>query len=123
MIHHFLVDYALSVSFPYSLVASAAQYLHSLLTSPIFAVFETRVRYHMFHALALFAVAWECTRGPGQGAIVAGGLFVAGTVIFSGSLYLLAISGWRWLGMITPLGGLCFLAGWVVLGWRAFSAG
>src|SRR2546427_10386488 len=87
------------------------------------AVFETGVRYHMFHALALFAVAWECTRGPGQGAIIAGWLFVAGTMIFSGSLYLLAISGWRWLGMITPLGGLCFLAGGVVLGWGAFRRG
>jgi len=87
------------------------------------AIFETGVRYHMFHALALFAVAWGCTRWPGQGPIVAGWLFVAGTVIFSGSLYLLAISGWRWMGAITPVGGVCFLAGWVALGWRAFSAG
>ena len=102
--------------------AFGAHALRETLTAELLSTFETGVRYHMFHALALFAVAWECTRGPGQGAIIAGWLFVAGTMIFSGSLYLLAISGWRWLGMITPLGGLCFLAGWVVLGWRAFSA-
>ncbi len=87
------------------------------------ATFETGVRYHMFHALGLFAVAWAATRWPGGATTAAGWLFVAGTLIFSGSLYLLAITGVRWLGAITPLGGLCFLAGWLVLGWRAFSSG
>jgi uncharacterized membrane protein YgdD (TMEM256/DUF423 family) len=87
------------------------------------ATFETGVRYHMFHALGLFAVAWAATRWPGGGVIAAGWLFVAGTLIFSGSLYLLSITGARWLGAITPLGGLCFLAGWLLLGWRTFDAG
>ncbi len=57
------------------------------------ATFETGVRYHMFHALGLFAVAWAATRWPGGATTAAGWLFVAGTLIFSGSLYLLAITG------------------------------
>jgi uncharacterized membrane protein YgdD (TMEM256/DUF423 family) len=86
------------------------------------AVFETGARYHMYHALALLAVAWVSARGPGAAASTAGWLFIAGTVLFSGSLYLLATTGARWLGAITPLGGACFVAGWLALalaGWRA----
>ena len=106
-----------------ALGAFAAHGLKSRLTPDLLATFETGVRYHMFHALGLFAVAWAATRWPGSGTAAAGWLFVAGTLIFSGSLYLLAITGVRWLGAITPLGGLCFLAGWLVLGWRALSSG
>jgi uncharacterized membrane protein YgdD (TMEM256/DUF423 family) len=86
------------------------------------AIFDTGLRYHMFHALGLVAVGWAATRWPGAPMTAAGWLFVAGTVIFSGSLYLLALSGQRWLGAITPLGGLCFLAGWSVLAWRVWTA-
>jgi len=106
-----------------ALGAFAAHGLKSRLTPDLLATFETGVRYHMFHALGLFAVAWAATRWPGSSTTTAGWLFVAGTLIFSGSLYLLAITGVRWLGAITPLGGLCFLAGWLVLGWRALSSG
>ena len=106
-----------------ALGAFAAHGLKSRLTPDLLATFETGVRYHMFHALGLFAVAWAATRWPGGGTTAAGWLFVAGTLIFSGSLYLLAITGVRGLGAITPLGGLCFLAGWLVLGWRALSSG
>jgi uncharacterized membrane protein YgdD (TMEM256/DUF423 family) len=83
------------------------------------AIFETAARYHMYHALALIAVAAIATRLQGRGADVAGWLFVAGTVVFSGSLYLLALGGPRWLGAVTPLGGLCFIVGWVALAWSA----
>ena len=86
-------------------------------------VFDTGLRYHMFHALGLLAVGWAATRWPGGGVTAAGWLFVAGTLIFSGSLYLLALTGQRWLGAITPLGGLCFLAGWLALAWRAWTVG
>src|SRR4051794_1981574 len=78
-------------------------------------VFETGARYHVYHALALLAVAWACARWPESPAPWAGWLFIAGTVLFSGSLYLLSLTGVRWLGAITPLGGVCFLAGWGVL--------
>ena len=80
-------------------------------------VFDTGLRYHMFHALGLLAVGWASTRWPGPALTASGWLFVAGILIFSGSLYLLALSGHRWLGAVTPVGGLCFLAGWLALAW------
>jgi uncharacterized membrane protein YgdD (TMEM256/DUF423 family) len=87
------------------------------------ATFEVGVRYQMYHAFALIAVAWACARWPGAASAAAGWLFVAGTVLFSGSLYVLALSGARWLGMVAPLGGLAFLAGWACLAWSAWSSG
>ena len=83
------------------------------------AVFETGVRYQMYHAFALFAAAWGWAHWRSRQFIVAGWLFVAGIFLFSGSLYLLALTGTRWLGAITPLGGLAFLTGWLCLAWGA----
>ena len=80
-------------------------------------VFETGVRYQFYHALALFAVAYAITRWPVSSAGLAGWLFIAGIILFSGSLYALSLTGIKVLGAITPLGGLAFLAGWAVLGW------
>jgi uncharacterized membrane protein YgdD (TMEM256/DUF423 family) len=77
--------------------------------------FDTATRYHMYHTLALLAVAWAITRWPGPALQWAGWLFVAGIVIFSGSLYALSLTGIKWLGAITPIGGVAFLAGWVLL--------
>ena len=74
------------------------------------------VHYHLIHALGLLAVAWAAGRWPGAWVTAAGWLFVAGIVLFSGSLYLVAITGPRWLGAITPVGGTCFILGWVLLG-------
>ena len=76
-------------------------------------IWRTAVLYHLFHALALVVLAVLPVT-----ARVAASLFLAGIVIFSGSLYLLALTNLRWLGAITPLGGLCFLAGWI---WLAVS--
>ena len=95
--------------------AFGAHGLRSRLTPDLLAVFETGARYHMYHALALLASAWAVTRWPGPWPVRAGWLFVVGTVVFSGSLYALALTGVRWLGAITPLGGVAFLAGWVCL--------
>lgn len=84
--------------------------------------FETAVRYHMLHALGLFVIAWAVTRWPGALTTWAGWLIFAGILIFSGSLYLLVLTRMRWLGAITPIGGVAFLAGWVCLFlavWRA----
>ncbi len=75
-------------------------------------VWETAARYHMAHALAFGLVAYLATRVPGPVTSYAGYSFLAGIVIFCGSLYALAFSGVRVLGAITPIGGLCFLAGW-----------
>ena len=102
--------------------AFAAHGLKTRLAPDMLAVFEVGVRYHMYHALALVAAAWACSRWPGVAGVAAGWLFVAGTLLFSGSLYALSLSGVRWLGAITPIGGLAFIAGWGCLAWAAISA-
>ena len=95
--------------------AFGAHALRARLASDMLEVFETAARYQMYHALGLLAVAWAASRWPGSAAAAAGWLFVAGTLLFSGSLYLMALTGARWLGAVTPLGGAAFLAGWVAL--------
>ncbi len=105
-----------------ALGAFGAHGLKSRVTPELLAVFETGVRYHVYHALALLAVAWAATRWPGPWTTAAGWLFVAGIVIFSGSLYLLVLTDARWLGAITPIGGLVFIAGWVALALAAIAA-
>jgi uncharacterized membrane protein YgdD (TMEM256/DUF423 family) len=92
--------------------AFGAHALRARLSPELLTVFETGARYQMYHALALFVAAWAVTRWPGPWAIRAGWLFLAGTLLFSGSLYALALSGVPWLGAVTPLGGVAFLAGW-----------
>lgn len=85
------------------------------------ASFEVGVRYQFIHALAIFAAVWLADRLGVKMPLTAGWLFVAGTVLFSGSIYLLStrtllgIESWRWLGPVTPLGGLCFIVGWALL--------
>ncbi|MEE4111978.1 MAG: DUF423 domain-containing protein, partial [Desulfobacteraceae bacterium] len=84
-------------------------------------VFEVGVRYQMYHAFALIAAAWVQAKWPSALASSGGWFFVAGIFLFSGSLYLMSLSGLRWLGAITPLGGAAFLVGWVCLAlavWR-----
>jgi len=95
--------------------AFGAHALRGRITPDLLAVFETGARYQMYHALALFAVAWASNHWTGSPVRVAGWLFIGGTVLFSGSLYLLSLTGIRWLGAITPFGGLMFLTGWAAL--------
>jgi uncharacterized membrane protein YgdD (TMEM256/DUF423 family) len=97
--------------------AFGAHGLKDRITPELLQTFETGVRYHMYHALALVAVAYAVSRWQASSGLsnAAGWLFVAGTVLFSGSLYLLALTGVKWLGAITPLGGVAFIAGWVCL--------
>lgn len=97
--------------------AFGAHALRARLTPDLLAVFETATRYQMFHALALFAVGWSVARGRRPAVAAAGRLFLVGTVLFSGSLYALALTGVRGLGAVTPLGGLCLIAGWLALAW------
>ena len=95
--------------------AFGAHALRARLDPGALATFETAARYQMYHALGLIAAAWALQRWPGGWSTWAARLFVAGTLLFSGSLYLLALSGTRWLGAITPLGGAAFLGGWLCL--------
>lgn len=111
---------ALSAGIAVAAGAFGAHGLRARLDPDLLAVFETAARYQMYHALALLAVGWAAARWPGGSAGAAGWLFVAGTVLFSGSLYVLTLTGVRWLGAITPLGGVAFLAGWAALAWAAW---
>jgi uncharacterized membrane protein YgdD (TMEM256/DUF423 family) len=95
--------------------AFGAHALRGRLSPDLLAVFETGARYQMYHALGLLAAAWVLSRWPGPWPVRAAWLFVIGTLLFSGSLYLLALTGIRWLGAITPFGGVALLVGWACL--------
>lgn len=101
--------------------AFAAHGLKHKLADKLLSAFTTGVEYQMYHALALLAVALMAKLYPGHWFTASAGLFVIGTVLFSGSLYALALTGARWLGPITPLGGLCFILGWACLLIAAFK--
>jgi len=102
--------------------AFGAHALQGRVDEDLLAVFETGARYQMYHALALLAVAWVASRRPQSRAVgVAGWSFVAGSLVFSGSLYILALSGVRWWGAVTPLGGVTLLVGWAALARAAWG--
>jgi uncharacterized membrane protein YgdD (TMEM256/DUF423 family) len=97
--------------------AFGAHMLKSILDAPMLGAFETGVRYQMYHALALCVVAIFHERQPTLRVAPVGWLFTIGVILFSGSLYVLALSGIRWVGAFTPLGGLALMAGWALLAW------
>jgi uncharacterized membrane protein YgdD (TMEM256/DUF423 family) len=97
--------------------------LRGQLDTHLLAVFQTAVQYHFYHALGLTLIALALQQQPLNRLLQwSGSLMLVGTLLFSGSLYLLALSGWRWLGMITPFGGLLFIASWVLFGLALFQA-
>ena len=103
--------------------AFGAHALRARLPADLLAVYQTAVQYHFWHALGVLAIGLTLLHVPGSGAIrMAGWFMLAGIVIFSGSLYLLAITGTRWLGAITPIGGFAFIAAWAVYGWGVWRA-
>lgn len=105
-----------------ALGAFGAHVLKSIIDENALGTFETGVHYHMIHALGiliatLFAGQW----GESRKCLWANRLFFIGIILFSGSLYLMAVTGWKWLGPITPLGGVAFIAGWVFLASGAWT--
>jgi len=105
-----------------ALGAFGAHALRGRLDDYALGVFETAVHYQFFHSLALLAVGLLMLQLPGSALLRSSALlFGIGIVVFSGSLYLLAVTGLRWLGAITPLGGLAFLAGWACLAAAAWT--
>jgi uncharacterized membrane protein YgdD (TMEM256/DUF423 family) len=101
--------------------AFGAHFLESRLAPDLLAVFHTAVDYQMYHALGLLVVGGLSPRARETLLYWAGIFFVAGTIVFSGSLYALALTGMRWLGAVTPVGGVLFLAGWGTLCWSLVS--
>ena len=95
--------------------AFGAHALRGRISEQALATWETASRYHLVHALGLLVVAWAVSRWPGGLAVLAGWLLLAGIVLFSGSLYLLAATGFRALGAVTPVGGVAFIAAWILL--------
>ncbi|WP_339831740.1 DUF423 domain-containing protein [uncultured Parvibaculum sp.] len=112
---------ALSGLVSVALGAFAAHGLQARVGAAELAAFETGARYHMFHALALLAVAWVAAQGGGTFAQAAGWAFFVGTILFSGSLYYLGLTGSRALVLVTPIGGIAFLAGWLALAFSAWT--
>jgi uncharacterized membrane protein YgdD (TMEM256/DUF423 family) len=111
--------FALGAFFAFVAVGAGAFGAHALaerIPADRLATFETAARYQMYHALALLAVAWAVDRWAYQSLSIAGWLFAAGIIVFAGTLYAIALGGPRWLGAITPIGGLCFLVGWILVG-------
>lgn len=123
MLRVFLLLAALAGFSGVALGAFAAHGLKGQLSAEYLAVFQTAVHYQLVHALALFGVALLAERLPGRLLQAAGSLFAVGILLFSGSLYALTLSGLGKLGMVTPLGGVCFLVGWLCLGLAALRGG
>jgi uncharacterized membrane protein YgdD (TMEM256/DUF423 family) len=98
--------------------AFGAHALKGILDAPMLQAFDTATRYQMYHAFGLCIVSWAIDRYPEQRLEHSGWLFTIGILFFSGSLYVVSLAGIRWLGAVTPIGGMAFLAGWALLGWR-----
>jgi len=112
----FIVIAGISGFLAVALGAFGAHFIKNRLTEEMFAIYQTGVQYHFYHTLALLGVGVLAYWMPDVAALKwSGWLFVCGIVIFSGSLYALSLSGIRVLGAVTPIGGLAFLAGWVML--------
>lgn len=118
----FVILGALSAAIGVGAGAFGAHALRARLEPRLLEVFETGARYQMYHAVALVLVGWAASRWPGSLTTASGWLMVAGTLFFSGSLYALALTDIRVLGAITPIGGVCFIAGWLCLAVAAMRA-
>lgn len=120
MERHFLSAGAFSAFIAVAAGAFGAHYLKGRLDPEMLVVFETAVRYQMYHALALALLAIAIQNKSGKWGRAAGWLFIWGTILFSGSLYVLSLTGIKWFGIITPLGGLAFLSGWFAFAMQAW---
>jgi len=100
--------------------AFGAHGLKRVVSAEMLTVWQTAVTYHLVHGLAMLILALAAVRLPGSWMGTAGWVMCAGIILFSGSLYLLALTGMRWLGPVTPLGGAAFLIAWAMVAWSAW---
>lgn len=123
-----MIDRALAVCAALNMVvgvgagAFGAHGLKRVLSADMLAAWQTAVTYHLIHGLAILAISIAVPRMASSTMPLAGWMMFAGIVLFSGSLYALALTGQRWLGPVTPLGGVAFMAGWLMLAWSAWRA-
>ena len=112
----------ISAGFGVAAGAFGAHMLKDILDQSMLTVYDTAVRYQMYHAFGMVLSGFAARIGRDAGAVKAGWMFLAGTLLFSGSLYGVSLLGVRWLGAVTPVGGMLFIMGWTVLAWRAWRA-
>lgn len=122
MAQFLLVAGALAAAIGVAAGAFGAHSLASSVSPDRLATFKTGVEYQMYHALALLLVGWIRFTWNIPALSWAGGLFLAGIFLFSGSLFLLVLTDTPWLGAVTPLGGVAFILGWLLLAWAAYDA-
>jgi len=118
----FMILGCLNAAFAVVMGAFGAHALRDKLMPDLMNVYQTAVQYHFFHGLGLIAAALAMPRISSATAAWAGWIMFAGLILFCGSLYGLSLGGWRWLGAITPVGGLAFIASWLLLAFAAFRA-
>ncbi len=112
----FLIIGSIATALAVGLGAFGAHGLKEMLTDEMLDIFETGVKYHFYHAIGLLVIGLVAQLIPNSSLLQwSGWLMLAGIIIFSGSLYILSISGIRWMGAITPIGGLCFIVAWILL--------
>jgi uncharacterized membrane protein YgdD (TMEM256/DUF423 family) len=121
MTKFFLILGSINAMLAVLLGAFAAHGLKNKLSEQLLTSFQTGVQYHFYHALGLIIVGLVATQLSGVGIKLSGWLMFTGIILFSGSLYVLAITGIRQLGMITPVGGICFILAWAVLAITVFK--
>ena len=113
---------AINMALGVILGAFGAHSLKSILAVEQLTVYHIAVQYQIYHALGLLLVAALQIPFPRSGGLRTGGwLLVAGIILFSGSLYIMALTGWSWLGPVTPIGGACFIIGWLWIFWAMLS--
>jgi uncharacterized membrane protein YgdD (TMEM256/DUF423 family) len=119
----FIIAGALAAGIAVVAGAFGAHGLEGRVTAGRLETFKTGVTYQMYHALALLFVGWAAFQGASGPVTWAGYAFIAGIVIFSGSLYLLVLTDTGWLGAITPIGGVAFIIGWILLAYGMIDPG
>jgi len=123
MSRFFLACGAIAAGLAVAAGAFGAHGLEGRVSASRLDTFQTGVTYQMYHALALLVVGWAASQGWGPSVTWAGYCFLAGIVVFSGSIYLLVLTDTGWLGAVTPIGGTAFLVGWSLLTWSVLTGG
>lgn len=119
---HFIIIAALNMIAAVGAGAFGAHGLKQIISPEMLSVWQTGVLYHLVHALGLFIVAFLAARYSTRLFISAGRIMFVGVILFSGSLYLLALTDTRWLGAITPIGGVAFIVAWALVAWAAWRS-